>query len=64
MRTDEAEADEFYADLGRPDATAEESRIMRQAFAGMIWSKQYYGYDVGRWLDGDPVGAPPPRGSA
>ena len=27
---------------------------MRQAFAGMLWSKQYYGYDVGRWLDGDP----------
>ena len=27
---------------------------MRQAFAGMLWSKQYYAYDVARWLDGDP----------
>ena len=32
---------------------------MRQAFAGMLWSKQYYGYSVSRWLDGDP-GLPPP----
>ena len=32
---------------------------MRQAFAGMLWSKQYYGYNVARWLDGDP-GLPPP----
>ncbi len=35
---------------------------MRQAFAGMLWSKQYYAYDVGRWLDGDPVGERPPQG--
>ena len=33
--------------------------VMRQAFAGMLWSKQYYGYNVARWLDGDP-GCPPP----
>ena len=32
---------------------------MRQAFAGMLWGKQYYGYNVARWLDGDP-GLPPP----
>ena len=56
----EEEADEFYAELDRADATAEESRIMRQAFAGMIWCKQYYGYDVSRWLDGDPGEPPPP----
>ena len=35
------------------------TRVMRQAFAGMLWSKQYYGYNVARWLDGDP-GLPPP----
>ena len=34
---------------------------MRQAFAGMLWSKQYYGYDVARWLDGDPGQPVPPR---
>ena len=33
---------------------------MRQAFAGMLWCKQYYGYDVSRWLDGDPGEPPPP----
>ena len=60
MRRRENEADEFYEDLRRPDGTDEESRIMRQAFAGMLWSKQYYGYDVTRWLDGDPGQPPPP----
>jgi hypothetical protein len=33
---------------------------MRQAFAGMLWSKQLYYYDVARWLDGDPGQTPPP----
>jgi hypothetical protein len=56
----EAEADEFYADLRRPDASDDEAMIMRQAFAGMLWSKQYYAYNVGRWLDGDPTSPPPP----
>ena len=59
MRRREADADEFYADLRRPETTDEEARIMGQAFAGMLWSRQYYGYDVARWLDGDP-GLPPP----
>ena len=53
MASREAEADAFYADLDRADATTEESRIMRQAFAGMLWSKQFYAYDVSRWLVGD-----------
>ena len=62
MRRRAAEADEFYADLRRADATDEEARVMRQAFAGMLWSKQYYGYNVARWLDGDPgLPAPPPE---
>jgi hypothetical protein len=60
MTAREAEADEFYADLRRSDATDDEAMIMRQAFAGMLWSKQYYAYDVGRWLDGDPTFPPPP----
>ncbi len=62
MRKREAEADEFYEDLRRPDGTDAELMVMRQAFAGMLWSKQYYGYDVGRWLDGDPGRPPPPAG--
>ena len=39
-------------------------RVMRQAFAGMLWSKQFYHYDVDRWLDGDPAQPPPPPGRA
>jgi hypothetical protein len=60
MATRQAEADAFYADLARPGATADEATIMRQAFAGMLWSKQYYAYDVTRWLNGDPAGPTPP----
>ena len=59
MQRREAEADEFYEALRREGGTDDEQRIMRQAFAGMLWSKQYYGYNVARWLDGDP-GLPPP----
>jgi hypothetical protein len=41
---------------------AEDMRnVQRQAFAGMLWNKQHYHYSVHRWLDGDPVGTPPPE---
>ena len=54
------EADEFYAAL-LPAGVDEESRqIARQAFAGMVWNKQFFHYDVDRWLDGDPGQPPPP----
>ncbi len=56
----EAEADEFYAELTPPAATADEALVMRQAFAGMLWSKQLYNYNVARWLAGDPAQPPPP----
>ena len=59
MRRREGEADDFYAALSREGMGVDEQRVMRQAFAGMLWSKQYYGYNVARWLDGDP-GLPPP----
>jgi len=55
-----AEADEFYAELTPSLATADEATVMRQAFAGLLWSKQLYYYDVGRWLDGDPGQPVPP----
>ncbi len=55
-----AEADEFYAELTPPGASADEAMIMRQAFGGMLWSKQLFYYDVERWLDGDPAQPPPP----
>jgi hypothetical protein len=60
LATREREADEFYAGLARPGLSPAEMLVMRQAFAGMIWGKQFYRYDVSLWLDGDP-GEPLPR---
>ncbi|WP_197725567.1 glucosidase [Actinoplanes sp. OR16] len=45
-----AEADEFYTGCFAPTLSAEERQVARQAMAGMLWSKQYFGYDVERWL--------------
>jgi hypothetical protein len=59
--TREREADAFYAELQRDIALADHRAIQRQAFAGMIWSKQFYGYDVQQWLDGDPMQPRPPH---
>jgi hypothetical protein len=58
LDTRRAEADAFYAPLAPPDASDDERRLLRQAAAGLLWSKQFYSYDVQRWLDGDP-GQPP-----
>jgi hypothetical protein len=56
------EADEFYAAITPAELTAEAVRVHRQALAGLLWSKQYYAFDVNRWLTGDPGGpAPPPE---
>jgi Mannosylglycerate hydrolase MGH1-like glycoside hydrolase domain len=57
-----AEADEYYAGLTPQRASADEAAVMRQAFSGMLWSKQLYYYDVARWLDGDPAQPVPPPG--
>lgn len=53
------EADEFYATLQKPTISADDRAIQRQAWAGMLWSKQLYYYDLEQWLTGDP-GMPPP----
>ncbi len=55
------EADAFYAALTPRHRSSDEALVMRQAFAGMLWSKQFYHYDVERWLDGDPAYPEPPR---
>ena len=55
-----ADADEFYRPLAAPETSDDERLVQRQAFAGLLWSKQFYHYDVRRWLLGDPPGAPPP----
>ncbi len=55
-----ADADAFYAVVQPPAATEDEKRVQRQAFAGMLWSKQIYLFDVNRWLEGDNAAFPPP----
>ncbi len=54
------EADEYYATL-RPDGVSDdEAAVMRQAFSSLIWSQQFYHFNVRRWQDGDPTEPPPP----
>ena len=55
-----AEADEFYAAIQPPKATEDEKRVQRQAFAGLLWTKQSYLFDVDDWFKGDNSNAPPP----
>lgn len=55
----EKEADEFYHALQHKIKSADERNIQRQAFGGMLWSKQFYYYDVDQWLKGDPAQPPP-----
>ena len=54
------EADQFYARRFPEERTDDAHNVMRQALAGMLWSKQCYHYDVQMWLDGDPGQPPPP----
>jgi hypothetical protein len=56
------EADDFYAELQRGIADADARDVQRQALAGMIWSKQFFYYDMPEWLSGDPDQPPPPAG--
>ena len=55
------EADEFYGELQKDLTDEDAQRVQRQAFAGMIWSKQFYSYDIPVWLKGDPTMPPPPE---
>jgi len=53
------EADEFYNAVSTAQ-TEDERLVQRQALAGLLWSKQFFYYDVDKWLRGDPAGPPPP----
>jgi hypothetical protein len=55
-----AEADAFYAALQDGVKDADQRSVQRQAWAGLLWSKQFYHLDVPEWLDGDPGQPPPP----
>jgi len=56
-----AEADEFYEQIQGDIDGEDERRIQRQAYGGMLWTKQFYYYDVTEWLKGDPAFPPPPK---
>lgn len=54
------EADEFYSEVIPAATTPEDRHVARRAFAGLLWGKQIYRYNVKQWLDGDPGHIPPP----
>ncbi|HZE87926.1 MAG TPA: glucosidase, partial [Verrucomicrobiae bacterium] len=56
------EADDFYSTVAPPGISEDARLVQRQALAGILWSKQFYHYDVRRWLSGDPGHPPPPAG--
>jgi hypothetical protein len=56
-----SEADAFYAKLQSKVPDEDLRRIQRQAFAGILWSKQYFHYDITEWLDGDSAQPKPPE---
>jgi hypothetical protein len=55
-----AQADEFYQRIQPSTLTADERNVQRQAFAGMLWNKQFYYYVMEAWLKGDATQPPPP----
>jgi hypothetical protein len=59
--TRQKEAEDFYTSRIPKGLSAGAKNVMRQAFSGMLWSKQFYHYDVRTWLNGDPAGPPPPQ---
>jgi hypothetical protein len=60
IRQRRAEADDFYANIAGDHVPADHRHVSRQAYAGLLWSKQYYAYIVKDWLDGDPTQPKPP----
>jgi hypothetical protein len=56
-----SETDMFYAARQKGISDEDMRRIQRQAFAGMLWNKQFYDFNVRQWLNGDPLQPPPPE---
>ena len=55
-----AEAEDYYGAVIPPEVRAEERRVMRQGYAGLLWTKQFYHFSVLQWLEGDPTQPTPP----
>ncbi len=60
MSARRSDADSFYAEVQEGIIEEDARRVQRQAFAGLLWSRQFYYYDVPQWLSGDPALPPPP----
>ena len=58
--TSQSEADEYYKAIIPQNLSEDAQNVMRQSFAGLLWSKQFYHYVVKQWLDGDPAQPAPP----
>ncbi len=54
-------ANEFYDEIQAEIKNEDEKNVQRQAFAGLLWSKQFYYYDIPEWLNGDPDQPKPPE---
>ncbi|MEO9659786.1 MAG: glucosidase, partial [Maribacter dokdonensis] len=54
------ECAQFYEEIA-PKATDDRKAVLKQAFAGLLWTKQYYNYEVEKWLEGDYMTTPPPE---
>ncbi len=56
------EADEYFSSLMPPGTTPDQAHVARAGVAGLMWGKQFYHFEVNRWLDGDPASVAPPPG--
>ena len=61
FETRKNEADEFYAHIQKGLISEDEKYVQRQAFAGMLWNKMFYHYNISKWLKGDPGEIKPPK---
>ncbi|HEY5303431.1 MAG TPA: hypothetical protein VIJ86_05185 [Acidimicrobiales bacterium] len=61
VRMRKEEADHFWSSVTPAGASSDEASVLRQAMSGLLWSKQFYHYNVKRWLSGDTTAPPPER---
>jgi hypothetical protein len=61
FQTRKQEADQFFDTVIPNNLGSDAKNVLRQCLSGMLWSKQFYNYDINRWLKGDPSQPPPPQ---
>ena len=60
LKKESGKRNDFYGEVQKDLKDKEKRAIQRQAFAGMLWNKQFYNFDISRWLNGDPSQPQPP----